>query len=526
MIIPLAIIWAHRPVTVIPEGRGINELFLGPRTRRNMHLPREEKLLSWHNLFLIANALVWEAEKRGAFRWTRESALRECADWMIKRFEKTGGLGAIFPAVVNATMALRCLGYSNEHPLVQSQLKELAALELADGDRLWLQPCVSPVWDTALTTISLYESGVPPEHPALVKSARWLLEREVHTPGDWAFKHKQRDRDREQNQPQGAWFFEYANEFYPDVDDTIMVMMALRRVRFANDKAVAPLGNQRDQALQRALHWVLGMQCINGGWAAFDVDNDKWLYTQVPFADHNAMIDPATADITGRVLECLGHFGCDQSYPAVRRAIDFIKRDQCADGSWFGRWGCNYIYGTWQVLKGLWCIGEDMQKPYVRRAVEWLCSVQNDDGGWGETLASYDDPTQKGIGPSTASQTAWALLGLLAAGETESEVVRRGISYLLKNQNPDGTWDDASWTGTGFPKVFYLKYHYYQNYFPLWALATYLKLSRGGATRFEPPLEQMGQVRFEERRSPSTVLRDIVSQQRNRIETLRGRLQQ
>jgi squalene-hopene/tetraprenyl-beta-curcumene cyclase len=526
MIIPLALIWAHRPVKKVPDSARIDELFLGPRTKRNMRLPRDEKWITWRNWFLFANDVVQFAEKCGVFRWTRKSGIEDCEKWMIARFEKTGGLGAIFPAMVNATMALHCLGYKNDDPLVQSQLKELEALQISDDEKMWLQPCVSPVWDTALTTIALYESGVSPSHPAMIRAGKWMLDKEVQQPGDWAYKHKQRDRDVKQVGPQGAWFFEYANEFYPDVDDTIMVMMALRRVQFADDKSVPPLGNARDQALQRGLHWVLGMQCTNGGWAAFDVDNDKWLFTQVPFADHNAMIDPPTSDITGRVLECLGHFGYDKTYPAVQRAIAFIKKDQCADGSWIGRWGCNYIYGTWQVLKGLWCIGEDMNAPYVQKAVAWLRSIQNPDGGWGETLASYDKPELKGKGVSTASQTAWALMGLMSAGDLDSDAVRRGVNYLLHTQNADGTWSDETWTGTGFPKVFYLKYHYYQNYFPLWALSSYIKLRRDPAKRaeFEPPFGKSGKVEFEEKLSAS-LYRNIVLQPRSRIATLRDRRQ-
>jgi len=265
-----------------------------------------------------------------------------------------------------------------------------------------------------------------------------------------------------------AWFFEYENEFYPDVDDTIAVLMALKGARLPDDA-------EKQRICAQAVEWVFAMQGRDGGWGSFDVDNTREIFTQIPFADHNAMIDPSTADITARVLEMLGGYGYDRRDPRIARALEFLKKEQEEDGAWFGRWGVNYVYGTWQVLKGLSVIGEDMRRPYVRRAVDWLCAVQSPDGGWGETCATYEEPSLRGKGPSTASQTAWALMGLIAAGESGSDPVRRGVRYLVGTQNADGSWDEPWFTGTGFPKVFYLKYHLYSKYFPVFALGMYCR---------------------------------------------------
>jgi squalene-hopene/tetraprenyl-beta-curcumene cyclase len=306
----------------------------------------------------------------------------------------------------------------------------------------------------------LAESGVPKDDPRIVRAADWILSKEVRHKGDWAVKVKNTDP--------GGWYFEFNNEFYPDVDDSAMVLLALSRV--AN-----PRERYQDEVAQRAVRWIFAMQCKNGGWASFDKDNNKMVFQSIPFADHNAMLDPATVDITGRVLEMLAEYGYDQGDKRITKAIEFIRSEQESDGSWFGRWGVNYIYGTMQVLRGLEAVGVWNHEPYVQQAAEWLRSVQNADGGWGETCASYDDANQKGIGPSTPSQTAWAVLGLLAAGDTRSDSVAKGIAYLLRTQKRDGSWDEPQYTGTGFPRVFYLAYHLYRNYFPLLALATYGK---------------------------------------------------
>jgi squalene-hopene/tetraprenyl-beta-curcumene cyclase len=320
------------------------------------------------------------------------------------------------------------------------------------------------VWDTAYALFALGEADVPATDSRMVKCADWLLQKQVRTVGDWKVKNPQ-------GQP-GGWYFEFNNEFYPDVDDSAQVCLALSRVEHPN-------GRYQRESVQRAIDWILSMQCRNGGWASFDKDNDRMVFQYIPFADHNAMLDPATVDITGRILETLAAYGYDKSHKAIKKAIEFLRKGQESDGSWFGRWGVNYIYGTMLVLRGLEAVGVDHHEPYVQQAAEWLRMVQNPDGGWGETCGSYDDPNRKGIGDSTASQTAWAVLGLMAANDMRSDSVARGIAYLLRTQQKDGAWDEPQYTGTGFPRVFYLKYHMYRQYFPLLALTTYAKMVAG-----------------------------------------------
>ena len=457
IIVPLAIISAFRPSCPLPVN--IDELFIGGRHGSQLRLQRSPETVSWRNFFLGVDRCLHFLESRRWLPW-RKKAIHACEEWMLARFPLSGGLGAIFPPMVNALMAMRCLGYPDDHPDIASHLRELEAFEIEEDDTLRVQPCVSPVWDTALCSMTLSAAGVAPDDPALVTAGEWLLDKRVRKRGDWAIKRP--------DAPVAAWFFEYANEFYPDVDDTIAVLMALEGTRLPNDAEKQAISLQ-------GVDWVWAMQCANGGWGSFDVDNDRTIFTQIPFADHNAMLDPATADITGRTLEMLGRYGYDDSDQRVRWAIDFIRREQEPDGAWFGRWGVNYIYGTWQVLKGLSSIGEDMSQPYIRKASHWLRIAQNEDGGWGETCRTYDDPTLRGQGPSTASQTAWALMGLIAAGDVSSEAVQRGLDYLLRTQTADGSWDEACFTGTGFPKVFYLKYHLYSKYFPVFALGMYAR---------------------------------------------------
>lgn len=455
IIVPLAIVSAHRPSCRLPVD--IDELFVDGRHGKHLRLRRSSRWFTWRNFFLAIDRCMHFCERHRLHPWRRK-AIRRCEEWMLARFQKSGGLGAIFPPIVNALMAMRCLGYPDDHPEVLGQWREIEAFEVEEGDTLRLQPCVSPVWDTALCSISLSAAGVPPDDPRLLRAADWLVERRIREKGDWAVKRP--------HAPVAAWYFEYANEYYPDVDDTVAVLMALRSTR---------MNEERQVLCRQALEWVFAMQGSDGGWASFDVDNNREIFTYIPFADHNAMIDPSTSDITGRTLEMLGRFGYDRSDPRVQAAIRFIRNDQEEDGAWFGRWGVNYLYGTWQVLKGLAAVGEDMSQPYIRRAVEWLVSHQNGDGGWGETCATYDDPSLRGQGPSTASQTAWALMGLIAAGEVASDAVRRGVDYLIRTQQPDGSWNEPWYTGTGFPKVFYLRYHLYCKYFPVFALGMYAR---------------------------------------------------
>ncbi|MEI6234613.1 MAG: squalene--hopene cyclase [Planctomycetota bacterium] len=460
--VPLGIIYALKPVCIVPPECQIDELFVGGREHADLRLQRDDKPVTWKNFFLLTDKALKIAQKF-PIDPVRNFAIKKAEEWMLERFPMSGGLSAILPAMMNSVIALKCLGYAEDHPLVVEGIRELDALEIYDEktDTIRVQPCVSPVWDTCISVYAMGQTGIDPNHPAMKKGASWLLKKQTTLPGDWQHAN---------SAPPGGWYFEFLNEFYPDVDDTCMTLMALHHVNAPEGKDV------QQKAMDRGLVWMLGMQNDDGGWASFDKGNDKEFLTKVPFADHNAMIDPSTSDITSRVIESLSFFkdkGFTLNHPVIQRGIEFIKKDQCQDGSWFGRWGVNYIYGTWQVLRGMKLIGEDMNKGWLRRGVEWFLHHQNTDGGWGESIESYETPSLKGIGASTPSQTAWALMGLISANQTNSQAVRRGIKYLLDTQTSDGTWDETLWTGTGFPKVFYLKYHYYRHYFPMMALAQY-----------------------------------------------------
>jgi squalene-hopene/tetraprenyl-beta-curcumene cyclase len=508
ILVPLSLMWAHRPSVELPPELGIRELFCTSPEELSTTMGPSEVLddlqsrtwIDWSRFFQGVDATLKRLE-RWRIKPLRRLAVRRAADWMIERFADSDGLGAIFPPIVWSVIALKCLGYDEDSPEVQAALTELDKLGIREGDTLRLQPCKSPVWDTAITTLALRRSGTPADHPAIRNSVNWLLSKEVRRPGDWSVNTP--------NVESGAWFFEFNNDFYPDVDDTAMVMMALRSClpdeRWSADFLVDPWSphpNDQDAAavlsgrgrsgksataeidslrplvgaIHRGARWMLAMQSRNGGWGAFDVDNDREILTRVPFADHNAMIDPSTPDITARVVEMFAAIGLTRKHPAVARALEMVWSKQEHDGCWQGRWGVNYLYGTWQVLVGLAAIGVPIDDPGVRAAVRWLEETQQDCGGWGETPGSYDDPGLRGQGPPTASQTAWALMGLLAAGETQSDAVRRGVRYLLDTQLEDGTWREDEFTGTGFPRVFYLKYHMYRIYFPLMALGQYAQL--------------------------------------------------
>jgi squalene-hopene/tetraprenyl-beta-curcumene cyclase len=453
--VPLSILWAQKPVCPVPPACGVGELLTGAPT-----IPGPGPAGGWGKLFGVVDRLLKGSERLPGAARLRRVAVERAAAWMIERLADSDGLSAILPAMSNSVLALKCLGRGEDDPLLRENLAHLDGLLLRDDTgALRMQPCLSPVWDTVLAAHALAQAGLGADHPALRRTASWLLAKQTRRPGDWAVRNRVEP---------GGWYFEHRNEFYPDVDDTCMALMVLREARAEGRQAA------QDEAIARGLTWMLGMQNRDGGWASFDRDNDKEWLTHVPFADHNAMIDPSTADLTGRVLECLSHFPeFGASHPVVLRAKLFLRNNQCSDGSWYGRWGVNYIYGTWQALRGLARIGEDMDALYVRRAVRWLTDHQNADGGWGESIASYDDPSGKGIGPSTPSQTAWAIMGLVAAGQANGAAARRGIAHLLERQDADGTWAEAWWTGTGFPKVFYLNYRYYRHTFPLMAIAQY-----------------------------------------------------
>ncbi len=399
------------------------------------------------------------------FHPLRRRALARAQSWIIERLDASGSLGAIFPPIVNTIFAFSSLGRDSNDALIISQLEQLRRLEIEEEDTLRLQPCFSPIWDTALGIHCLCAAGVPADDPSVLSAARWLLSKQTTTVADWKKKNPE-------GQP-GGWYFEYENEFYPDTDDTSEVLLALAAVRFPN----AAEERRRVEAIDRAVNWQLTMQNDDGGWGAFDKGCDNEVFTFIPFADHNAMIDPSCEDITGRTLEAFKLLGYDASHPSMQRATRYLHDKQTAQGTWYGRWGCNYIYGTWLAARGLAVAGEPVDGERLQLVVRWFAERQNDDGGWGELQSSYDDPSLMGIGPSTPSQTAWALLTLIELGEASSETVARGVSYLLSRQHDDGSWFDDTWTATGFPRVFYLRYHLYATYFPLWALAAYRNAS-------------------------------------------------
>ena len=457
MLVPLSIINCYKPTR--PVDVSLDELYHDGFHERDLKLPKDPEFLTWRNFFIHLDKLHKLAEwfaKRNIHPF-RKRALRKAENWMLEHCEGSNGLAAIFPAMLNCLIALKALGYPDDHPEVLRAERELKNLEHETEDRVWIEPCLSPVWDTSIIQICLHAAGNNPDDPALAKTTDWLLDKELRFRGDWQFKNPV------DVEPSG-WAFEYENKWNADVDDTAMVLMALRRVP-GNDR------RRRDETMERGLKWMLTFQCKDGGWGAFDKDCTKNILEKVPFADHNAMLDPECADITARILELLGqeNFGLDD--PQVKKAIQFLRDNQEKDGSWYGRWGVNYIYGTWAVLRGLRSIGMDMNEPWLLRARDWLESVQREDGGWGERCNTYDDPIYKGQGPSTASQTAWAVMGLQAFGEPQRKSIRRGIKYLVDHQNPDGTWTEDEITGTGFPSVFYLKYDSYRNAWPLLALA-------------------------------------------------------
>lgn len=454
--VPLMVLYSRKPVWPVPAGKGVEELYVSPPGPERYRLPRDSKRLSWRNAFLALDGVLKLLEK-SPVKPLRGQAVRGAMQWMVDRIGKADGLGAIWPPIMNMLMVMKALGYRDDDPLVQKTWHEIQRLRVETEDDLHFQPCQSPVWDTAIALLALQESGLDVSRPELMQAARWLLDHQVNEKWDWAVKNP--------NVPAAGWYFEYANEPYPDNDDTAMVMLAMRRLCQRDEQVMAEVA--------RAVRWLISMQSDDHGWGAFDRNNYKAILTCLPYADHNAMIDPSTADITARILESLSHYGYNKVAPFVAEAIAFIKRDQMPDGSWFGRWGVNYVYGTWAVLCGLEAAGEDMRQPYVRKAAQWFKDHQNPDGGWGESCRSYEDPAWVGKGESTPSQTAWALMGLMAAGEVDSEAVRNGVRYLVETQRPDGNWDEQVTTGTGFPKVFYLEYALYRLSFPLMALGQY-----------------------------------------------------
>jgi len=460
IVIPMAILCVLRPHWRLPEPAHVDELFKDPE-HKTAALDWSDQLLSWKNVFLALDRGLKLYEK-SPWKPFRQRAMREAKSWMLNHIERTEGLAAIYPAMMNSIFALMALGHGPDDPLTLREINEFARFEIEEDHTIRMQPCVSPVWDTCIAMVALEEAGLPPDHPALVKAADWILSKQVLGPGDWQVKNKDAEP--------GGWAFEFRNDFYPDVDDTAFVLMALQRVKY-------PDPARMEAAMRRGIQWLLSMQNRDGGWGAFDRDNDRKFLCNIPFADHNAMIDPSTADVTARVAECLGRFGWPADHTVIRRAVKFLLQDQCKDGSWFGRWGVNYIYGTSGVLRALETVSLATRE-FCQRAVNWLRSVQKADGSFGESLLSYDVPSTKGQGASTASQTAWGLIGLLAGASTDDSAVTKAVAYLVHRQQADGSWSESQFTGTGFPGVFYLKYHLYRNSFPVYALARYSNQSR------------------------------------------------
>jgi len=524
IIVPLSLLWAFRPITALPPEHRIDELYASPqktlpRRLSGVNQEGQRGWIDWAAFFHRVDQSIKFGERLG-WKPFRKHAVQLAERWILERLQLSDGLGAIFPPIIWTIIALKSMGYSVDSPVIQQQIQELDKLIIAERDTIRLQPCKSPVWDTIISIIALRDAGVSRKHPAVQKAVTWLLSKEVRRPGDWSLSHPQTEP--------GGWYFEYNNEFYPDIDDTCMALIALSRClpegfgvewkyEFLRDATPKPavgdggtvpampspgfddskttLFSGRSAtadaalsemtqlepmlaAIRRGIGWLRAMQSRDGGWGAFDADNTREVFTKVPFADHNAMIDPSTADITARVLEAFARLHLPANEPWIQQALHFVWHDQQADHCWFGRWGVNYIYGTWQVLVGLTQLGIPATDRRLRLAADWLKSKQQACGGWGETAQSYDDPSLRGSGPPTASQSAWAILGLIAAGEADSEAVHRGIDYLIDTQLPDGTWDETEFTGTGFPRVFYLRYHLYRHYFPLMALGRYAAATR------------------------------------------------
>jgi len=496
IIVPLSIVSAKRPRRQLAPERGIRELFLREPDDwpplRCPGLPENPGLFSWDCFFRTVDRLLKACQRYGLTPLRRHAVAR-CERWMLKRFERSDGLGAIYPPIVWSILALGALEHDEDSPALRECHRQLEALVLEEPQKgsARLQPCKSPVWDTTIALRALIESGVRPESTAIDRAVRWLLSKQTDQPGDWS--------ETVRAEP-GGWFFEHHNQFYPDSDDTAMALMALRscfdaphppcdalppELRLVDESdrqrpEAAHIGTMRwtASAIDRGLRWMLAMQNRDGGWGAFDRNNDREFLCYVPFADHNAIIDPSTPDLTGRVLESLGRLGCRLGHPAVDRAVAYVCKQQEPDGAWFGRWGVNYIYGTWQAITGLVEVGVPAKDPAVEAGARWLLDHQQTCGGWGESPESYEDPTLRGRGRPTASQTAWAVLGLLAAGRHGDPAAARGIRFLTTTQNEDGTWDEPEFTGTGFPQVFYLRYHYYPIYFPLLALARWAVANR------------------------------------------------
>ncbi|GLS21215.1 putative squalene--hopene cyclase [Labrys miyagiensis] len=471
VLVPLLILQVLKPTAKNPRGVTIGELFVSPPDQVRVWPKGPHQKAPYTQIFGAIDRVLRPADPFFPRR-SRERAMAKAVAFIRERLNGEDGLGAIYPAMANAVMAFHALGYDANDPMVATARLAIDRLLVVKDTEAYCQPCVSPVWDTALACHTLLEATGGNDSQEADKALDWLKPRQVlDVAGDWAEGHP--------GVRPGGWAFQYNNDHYPDLDDTAVVVMAMDRAQNAR--------GHRDfaDAIARGREWVEGLQSRNGGWGAFDADNNYEYLNHIPFSDHGALLDPPTADVTGRCLSMLGQLGeTVQSSQSVRRALDYLWRTQEKDGSWYGRWGVNYVYGTWSVLCGLNAVGVEAQAPQIRKAVDWLVSIQNADGGWGEDCASYRlDYTGYQAARSIASQTAWAVLGLMAAGEPHHPSVARGIQWLLDHQMEDGFWKEANYTGTGFPRVFYLRYHGYSKFFPLWAVARYRNLQKGNGSK-------------------------------------------
>ncbi|SEP50699.1 squalene-hopene/tetraprenyl-beta-curcumene cyclase [Rhodospirillales bacterium URHD0017] len=468
VIVPLLVLAALRKRARNPRGVGIEELFATASRAapgRAAHAHRGWALF-FNALDKVLKAVepLWPAK-------TRQRAIERCVGFVTERLNGKDGLGAIYPAMANAVMMYDALGYPPDHADYSTARRSIDKLLVVGDEEAYCQPCVSPVWDTALASQALLEVQEGKADAAALRGLAWLKPlQELDVKGDWS--------ERRPDVRPGGWAFQYRNAHYPDLDDTAVVVMAMDR---AGRQCAAP---SYDEAMTRGVEWIAGLQSGNGGWAAFDADNVDHYLNNIPFADHGALLDPPTADVSARCIGMLAQLGGTTADPVMRAGLDYLEREQMPDGSWFGRWGVNYIYGTWSALCALGAAGFDRTRPSVARAADWLVAIQNADGGWGEDCASYRlDYRGHEPAPSTASQTAWALLGLMAAGEVGHSAVERGVAWLRRHQDAGGLWPQDAYTGGGFPRVFYLRYHGYPAYFPLWALARYRNLKRTNSRR-------------------------------------------
>jgi squalene-hopene/tetraprenyl-beta-curcumene cyclase len=480
VLVPLLVLQALKPKARNPRNVNIDELFVRPPHSIGRPPRAKHQSKAWFAMFAMIDAMLRVAEP--AFpKSIRRRAIDRAVAFVTERLNGESGLGAIFPAMANTVMMFDALGYSRDHAHVRTARVAIERLLIINEQEAYCQPCVSPIWDTALASHALLEADDAISRDSAVRGLRWLTSRQVlDVRGDWIMQRP--------NVRPGGWAFQYDNPHYPDLDDTAAVVLAMHRSAHLQEQH----SDEFDEAIERAVEWTLGLQSANGGWGAFDADNTREYLNNIPFADHGALLDPPTEDVTARCVGMLAQLDRPEHAAAMERGLRFLRREQRPDGSWYGRWGMNYIYGTWSVMSGLYAAGVGPEAPEMRRAVAWLLSIQNADGGWGEDAGSYELEARSHVaGPSTASQTAWALLGLMAAGEAQHNAVARGIDYLMCTQGADGFWPEVHFTATGFPRVFYLRYHGYPKFFPLWALARYRRLA-GTRIRIDHGVQRFG----------------------------------